>query len=389
MASSDRSDPAFASGPESSASLPGDNEPIDVSFAPAADPPPAAAKVSARGPGWAALAVASLLAALAGGLTGWLLPRPGPQDLSDRLAALETGLTATRTEVSALAPAQAASEARTNARLTEIDGRLTRALPDVSSLSARVDDLAGQVEAMSGAEGGTGLMAPIELGRALALLREDVDRLTAQSAPASTVSAGPDVSALDARLSALEARPPALATPAAADTAPTLQDQGMARAALSDILSASERGAPFISAYERLTRALPGNSDVQRLSNFAVTGAPTLGTLLAEFPALQSSVLAAGGPQARSDGWDWARRAAEGLVSVRRTDAEGMSALSRLDGAHARLRAGDLPGAVGLLRPLTGAEAQAAASWLARAQARLDLDAAVQAVGLSLPRPTP
>jgi hypothetical protein len=331
------------------------------------------------------LGLSAALAAIAGGLAGWLLPRPGPDATDTRLAALEADLAATRTDLSALAPAQAAAEARLNTRLTEIDSRLTRALPDVASLSARVDDLAGQVEAMSGAEVGTGFLAPLELGRALALLREDVDRLAARPAPAELTAAPTALSALEARLRALEtASSPAPATPAQSP-----RDPAAARAALSDILTASERGAPFIAAYERLTTALPGVTDTGALSTLAVTGAPTLGTLLAEFPAMQSAVLAAGGPQARSDGWDWARKAAEGLVSVRRTDADGLSALSRLDGAQARLRAGDLAGAVGLLRPLTGAEAQAAAPWLARAQARLNLDAALQAISLTVSRETP
>ena len=69
------------------------------------------------------------------------------------------------------------------------------------------------------------------------------------------------------------------------------------------------------------------------------------------------------------------------LVTVRRTTSDagdGVDAL--LARAESALTAGDLTAAVAAMRKLTGAPAEVSAGWLADAEARLAVDAAVRAL---------
>jgi hypothetical protein len=86
--------------------------------------------------------------------------------------------------------------------------------------------------------------------------------------------------------------------------------------------------------------------------------------------------------------WDRVVGRLESLVTIRPVaeggQVAGNSNLDRLARAEAKLATGDLPGAVTELSGLTGPAKDAAAAWLARAQARFATDAAAKRLSTAL-----
>lgn len=113
------------------------------------------------------------------------------------------------------------------------------------------------------------------------------------------------------------------------------------------------------------------------------TGAPTLAQLQASLPAEQIAEAANAEATADAVGADqgWSQRLINRLseaVTVRPVgaNAEGDGPLARLARGEAKLKGGDLAGAVQELEGLQGRAAEAAAGWLAQAKARLAEDQA-------------
>lgn len=304
-------------------------------------------------------------------------------DLRARLEAMETR-PATGTDgpepagESGAAEAQLAVLAQRLARLEQADASAEEAASP-RLMNRAVSVLQDEVELLQDTQ--TELARALETrGAAIASLTERVaalESVVATPAPEPEGSFQPQiVPAEPAPVRQPEPEPvPAPATPVEAGP-----DVEAAALAVSAIESASLRGRPFAAAQARLDEALPDEPAVVALAPFAETGAPTLPELRTAFEAARKAAIAAGAPATGKDGWSWLRRATDGLVTVRPTDAQGQSVLSRLDAAEAALRADDLSGALTALSGLTGAEAGAVSDWVGQAQARLALDAALAAL---------
>jgi len=210
------------------------------------------------------------------------------------------------------------------------------------------------------------------------------------------------LTALEGRLAALEGRMSAhdqmLAEIKAKPSGMTAEQQratalvlaiGQLRGALADgrpfgpALAALAQLADAGTAHETLTPI------IDALTPIAATGAPTLSQLQASLPAHAIAAAFEGeAAQAISGGAQqgWLRRllhSFSSVVTVRPigADVEGDTPMAHLARAEAKLGAGDLQAAVDELGALQGAAAKAAADWLEKAKARLQLEEA--AVGLA------
>lgn len=123
------------------------------------------------------------------------------------------------------------------------------------------------------------------------------------------------------------------------------------------------------------------------LQPFAERGIPPAAVLAARFPALAAQQRATpGGEAVAAAEKPWWQRAVDrvtGLVSIRRVGSvDSASVEGRLEAAEAALRDGDLASAVTALDGM--ALVPALQDWREQAQARLDLDAALDAHGAAL-----
>src|SRR5581483_2619537 len=119
------------------------------------------------------------------------------------------------------------------------------------------------------------------------------------------------------------------------------------------------------------------------LQGLAANGAPTLAQLQASLPAqaIAEAANAEAASQAVGANQGWMERLINRLseaVTVRPVgaDATGDGPLPRLARGEAKLKSGDLAGAVAELDGLQGRAAEAAAGWLAQAKARMAQDQA-------------
>lgn len=329
--------PASATKPPSSASKKVDS--------PKAAPPQAARSRTRVGPWFVAVAA---VAAIVGGLiwvkASGLMSRDQAaavmetrfSDIEQRLAAIEAELSASADAgqaAAAVAGDAAAGLAALDARLAEIEAR-----PPPSE--ARPTDL-----------------GPLE------------DRLSVlEAAGQGGGKKELELAALIGRIAALEARPAIEAT----DPTPvaTLLATAQLRAAL--------RGSGPYDASLAALGAVAGDDDgvaaaLAVLAPHAAAGIPTTASLRDRFEARAEIILRAA---AAPPGGSWISRTLarlSGLVTVRRVggDVTGDTAEAIVARAEAHLAAGDLAAAVGELEALDGAAAEAAASWLALAAARL------------------
>ncbi len=116
------------------------------------------------------------------------------------------------------------------------------------------------------------------------------------------------------------------------------------------------------------------------LAKFRTEAPPTESALRLAFPAAAAAALAASRPDtAHLRFWEAVQSRAQELITVRRGDQVivGDPAAGVIARARHALDAGDLAGATGALRELTGPPASAFAPWTQRAQALLDARAAL------------
>jgi len=130
--------------------------------------------------------------------------------------------------------------------------------------------------------------------------------------------------------------------------------------------------------------ATKANDLLSPLASRQATGVPTGPQLAAGFAAVADAISQAARQQSLDDGWlDRSIAEALSVVTVRPVgDVAGDDPASRAARAEYRLTAQDLAGAVAELAGLTGAPAEAAASWLADANFRLAADQAIAALQL-------
>ncbi len=283
---------------------------------------------------------------------------------------------------------------------------------NTSGLQAQLTAEIGQVDALK--------TQVLELGQRLNSAKL-ADRIVAlEQAPAPTAPAAVDTAALEARIAVLEARPAgASADPAAmaqlradveamkangaATVSPAVQASldakvketearlatieqtakasaavALSREAVRQIAAALDSGTPYGAALADLTGAtLPAV-----LTDHAGSGLPTLQGLQADFPGAARTALEAA--LRANMGATWTDRVANFLRSqtgarslAPRQGTDPDAVLSRAEEATAK---GDLPTALKEIASLPPEGIAALSDWQARAQLRLDAEAAVQAL---------
>ncbi len=406
---------------------PTEPEPVDAEFEPADDVPHSAAGRKPGGAGGYFLTF--LIAALAGGALGgwiaWTLDRtraesaainvledriaglesaPGPavfdaSGLEARLSALESApepdavdLTAIEDRLDALEamlPAGAVDPALTNRLATletaveQTTALVNQALDQLGGLSGGIDpsvltELGARLTALeaSTAEPGVPIdLSPIEAR--LTALEEAASSPQAGIAPlearltALEAASPPDLTGLPARLDTLEAR---LAERQVPDTDGDVSARQLAARSLAlvALMEAARSGEPFEAERAALARLWNGQPQLTVLAAHARSGVPDRDMLANTFPrqAIEDAI--------------GTNRVFFGLIEVRPSAGSETSPLARVALAKERLDREDLAGAVLLTRQLDGAALDAAQSWLVQAQARLAVNAALDALRAAL-----
>ena len=342
----------------------------------AAGPPPAR-----RGSAWPAIGAAVLvvviaLAAVAATARWW-----GPSaaewagTASDaRVAAVEGRLNRQQDESAQLAARLAAAERN----LSAVRDTVAAAPAANAGDGEAVRDLAQRVARLEAAAAATERVDP----QAIAELARDTERRSAE-----ITRIGERVEAL-ARNSADAATVLRLADRvdvAEAASREAAARRGSAQAlllAIGQLREAVNRGDPF-AAELRAVAAVLGNddaaADIGALARHGQRGIPTRTVLTSAFESLGGRIIRADlGPE-EPGLWRQTVQRLASLVTVRRTegDAAGGSAAAVTARAEQKLGAGDLAGAVAELGALEGSALEAAAPWMADAQARLTADKAL------------
>jgi hypothetical protein len=190
------------------------------------------------------------------------------------------------------------------------------------------------------------------------------------AAPFATPEPSAELTALQARVAALEAGQTRTVNAAAA---------ALAAASLAE---ATQGSGPFDAELAALERLMPLSAEVRALKPFAEGGAPSRAALAAEFDAAAAKAsLAARDPGETGGFLERLRHALSSIVSIRQVGSTTGDApdavLARADAAVAE---GDIPGALTLLRGLPPTAAQAMAPWQSRALQRVAVDRQVAAI---------
>ncbi|MEL6859197.1 MAG: hypothetical protein AAFO74_12475 [Pseudomonadota bacterium] len=360
-----------------------DEEPIDVEFEPAdiaADDRPASG-----GPGWGAFGLVSLmalssfaLAAYAAGLIPGLQPATGKtKDLEAQIETLQSALASDEqatgtlgTDVATLksrADSLMADRTRTNTDLRNLRTEIETLEADIATLQrARVRSIA------DAAESDTGDLPGGDLSGLETRVSSLEDALVAQL----SIYDGA-VDALKARLDALEA----LAESNRLTDADASNARTEAALALSAIEASARRGRPFLTAYQQLAEAMPGNDAVARLAPLAPKAIPTLSDLRADLPELIDQAL---DQDAQSDGSGASlmRTLFGDGIQVRRADE--VTARDHLDLATAALQAGTLSDAMAHIRAVAPNIQPVFTDWLNNAEDRAQLEQTLEALRLAM-----
>ena len=271
-------------------------------------------------------------------------------------------------------------------------------------LSARLDDLEKRLRAVSASTA----ERPASPEPALAELRRKVEALENRPAPsessaqqpaAPSVDAQKEIASLNRDIAALQAAVQAVNQSMATqrDQAKALSDAVGARGAGEQKALAAARASALIGVAVRLSWALdlglPFSGDLAlltplsqgdaklgeiagQLQPHAQTGVASRAALAAEFPAVAKAALAE--DLADDSFGERVLGKLRGVVSLRRVgDVPGETVEAKLARAETALKAGDLAKGVELVKSLPPQVGKATAAWLARADAHLAVERAV------------
>ena len=155
--------------------------------------------------------------------------------------------------------------------------------------------------------------------------------------------------------------------------------------ALANLARAAESAGSFETELDAVRTFLPEETALAGLAKAASGGVPTRAALEARFPALAEDIFDAE-RRADADGW-WSRFVAnaKSLVTIRKTgEISGDTTEAKVARMEERLKVHDLEGAVKEAETLEGPAAEAAASWLDDARARLETDRLVRELSASV-----
>jgi uroporphyrinogen-III synthase len=303
-----------------------------------------------KGPGWGAVALVALLAGLAGGVAGAVLPRfvGGAPDgaLEQRLARLEAPRPAAETQAQA---------AQVQAALQNVAAPLRQ---QIEALDRRVSELSARPPAQGSAGAG-----------ADPALKAEVEELRRQASEAQRAA-----QALAPRLGEIEAASRRAAAPSASSA-------GAARLVVAERLGrAIEDGRPFQQEVAALGAMGAPPEALAALSQAAAGGAPTMRALAVEFRKVRPALVAE--PASGDAPWyERLLRLTDGLVRVRSTGAaEGTTPpalAARIDQA---LQRGDAAAAEAAFQFLPEPARRAGEGFAAPLRRRAALDRAVKTI---------
>ena len=341
----------------------------------------AAAEKAAAGARSAATAAGAQAAALAERLAATeaaakvLAGKVDARNDREALKTLGVSVAALKTDLQELRQAVAAAGA---------DGGLAQVAADLADLRTSVADLRkATVEAAGNSAGRAGEEAAIraamgELSQELAALSDRV----AAFEPNRLANAENALAGLAARLSTAETRLSSLKTGGGA---------AGVLVALSQLRAAAATGRSYGDALTVARKLAGGNEAVaailKALEPAAASGAPVLPVLRQEFDVLSARLVSAAGP-AQGDGWiDRAWNRLKSTVVVRRTgrNVAGDSISALVAQTEISLADGDLDGAIALVRRMPAAAQKIAAEWLAAAERRAGIDAALVKLDALMP----
>lgn len=270
----------------------------------------------------------------------------------------------------------AAGIAQLNGRVVRLEQNPATSQPGTQALALLRKDLDTRTQAQADAGGKLGeRVAALEKTAPPADLAARLDSFALKS--------GEDV--LEMRVAKLEGQNPS-----------EVMRRAAALLALADLARASAGAEPFTTELSALRALEPSSSELADLSKYAPAGVPTRAMLSERFSSQADAILAA---ERSGEARNWTQRLwanLANLVSIRRVgQPQGDDSESRVARAEADLHVGDLDRAIGEVTALKGAARNAAASWLASAQARLTVDRDTRALmsrvvaSLSVPLPQP
>ena len=270
-------------------------------------------------------------------------------------------------------------------------------------LSARLDDLDKRVRAAAT----TAAQAdrPQTADPAIAELRGRIDTLESKLANAAppAASTAPSTEAVDKDLASLRTEIAGLRTSlqslggsvdqikSAASASSTADQKAVATARASAVIGVAARlgaaldaGQPFANELALLAPLAQGDARLAELSAplqpLAQTGVASRATLAAEFPAVAKAALA---DDLADDSFGQRLLGkVKGVVSLRRvgSDVQGETVEAKLARAEAALEGGNLAKAVDLVKSLPPQTQRATSAWLARAEARLAAQKAIDQI---------
>ncbi|WP_119302974.1 uroporphyrinogen-III synthase [Dongia deserti] len=278
--------------------------------------------------------------------------------IEERLSKLESALSDATRRINEVASAQgtAPSDSAAGAPIPEPDPRIDRLVSENDALKQQIASLTERLDQMADLDAKVGELVPRvdELGPRLDALDEQIASLPKSNEQQRAVALIVAVGELRSALASDKSFAAELAT-------------------LNDLTLNDEELRPRLKPI------------VDSLTPMAEAGVPTLSQLAAGFPATE--IARAGEAELAGQVTDdnWLKRFWRGLghsisevITVRPTgpDVEGDDTLAQLARAEAKLSEGDLAAAVSEVRAMTGLAAEAAAEWLAQAEARLTIEAA-------------
>ena len=334
--------------------------------APVAPPPPSRPASARGGSAFVGMVLGGVIAAGAGfGLARLmpdLMPTAGEADLSKTVAAQGAEIAALKGELAARPDLEDVV-----ARLAALEAAPTPA--SAAEIEAKVSALDAAVAELKARPVAEEVVDPA-LAAAVAALQEQVSALGAGgSVPADVLAA---VDAAEARLKQTEERAAELAKEAEAAAAAARR-----AAALDRVTAALDSGAPFAAAMAELGPDLP-----PVLVQNAATGLPTVADLAEAFPDVARQSLEAALRANMGESWTDRvsnfLRSQTGLRSL--GPREGNDPDAVLSRAEAALRAGDVQAAITELAAIPEAGKPALDAWLVMAQTRSDAEAAIAAL---------
>ena len=272
---------------------------------------------------------------------------------------------------------QTVASSRAGERLSRVSADLDRLKANVAALRQAVAEAAERPDARDGENAAT-QAALSELSQGLAALSDKVAAFDRNRLAAAESS----LSGLAARVGAAEAR------------LKSIQSSGGATGivvALSQLRAAAASGRPYEAALavaQNLAGADAAAAAVlEALAPAAASGAPILPALLREFDTLSGRLAVAAAPAQGADWIDRAWNKLKSTVIVRRTGrgVTGDSTSALVAQAEIELTDGDLAGAITLVRRMPAAVRESASGWLARAERRAGVDAALARLDALLP----